>query len=120
MRDWIENEWLIPALSYGMSMDEFWRHTPRTITLWFKGLELREKNEHNIRDAENWQLGAYMLQAVASTLSKGVKYPKKPQHQVEVLRQDRLSEEYIQKERLRAAVYFKNWAEAVNRKFKKK
>lgn len=118
MREWIENEWLIPALSYGMTMDEFWRHTPRTLTLWFKGREMQERIYHNIKDTENHQLGVYICRAIAACLDNKSKYPQKALFQVDTSSQQD-EEERLQRERNRVIAFFNAWGNAVNKKFKK-
>lgn len=41
------------------------------------------KEQRNISDAQNWQLGQYILASIGSAFSKNAKYPNKPMFQID-------------------------------------
>ena len=82
MRDWIEQEMLIPFLSIGGDYNLFWTLTPRTISLFWRAEEIKQKRLINLADSQNYQLGIYMKLAHGSNFDKKCKYPKKPIFQI--------------------------------------
>lgn len=66
---------LIPhALYIGIKLHEFWELNPQELNWYSKSFQIRETFIQDIV----WLVGAYTQNAVASCLSKNVKYPKKP------------------------------------------
>lgn len=58
----------------GVSYNDFWDMTPKELQPFVKAFSLKQE----LLDMEMWAMGSYIQLAVASTLSKSVKYPKKP------------------------------------------
>lgn len=110
MRDWIENEFLVPFLSIDGNYDLFWTLTPRNLKFFFRAEELKQKREHNIIDAHNWQLGLYFKLAHASNMDNKAKYFTKPKFQIEIKTngEKKLSQAEIEKERARVKLFFEN------------
>lgn len=84
MRDWIENEFLVPALAYNIDYNLFWTLTPRTLNICLSAKRKAIANEQNMTDMRNFQLGSYMMYAIAQCLSTKRQsiYPKKPLYQI--------------------------------------
>lgn len=110
VREWIENEFLIPFLSIHSDYDLFWRLTPRTLQYFFRAEEIRQKRMHNIQDLHNYQLGLYIKVAQASNLDKKAKYFDKPKFQIEMgeKKEKQLSKKQIEAERLKLQLFFTN------------
>lgn len=110
MREWIENEFLVPFLSIHSDYDLFWRLTPRTLQYFFRAEEIRQKRMHNIQDLHNYQLGLYIKVAQASNLDKKAKYFDKPKFQIEMgeKKEKQLSKKQIEAERLKLQLFFTN------------
>lgn len=110
VREWIENEFLVPFLSIHSDYDLFWRLTPRTLQHFFRAEEIRQKRMHNIQDLHNYQLGLYIKVAQASNLDKKAKYFDKPKFQIEMgeKKEKQLSKKQIEAERLKLQLFFTN------------
>lgn len=110
VREWIENEFLVPFLSIHSDYDLFWRLTPRTLQFFFRAEEIKQKREHNIQDLHNYQLGLYIKVAQASNLDKKAKYFDKPKFQIEMgeKKEKQLSKKQIEAERLKLQLFFTN------------
>lgn len=111
MKDFIRFEFLRPALKNGVRYEEFWKLTPSSLEDIIYANSERIKEEAEIQDIYNWQLGQYIQCAIASVLPKGSPYPKEPMFSKQ-LRQsnsgDKLSEEQIELETLKFQDFFSN------------
>lgn len=58
----------------GVDYDLFWTLNPKSLAPFVKAFELKQ----NYDDRLAWQFGAYIRYSIASTLSKGAKYPQQP------------------------------------------
>lgn len=58
----------------GVDYNLFWELDPNTLKPFTKAFDLRLK----VEDAQSWRAGMYIQQAIASSLNKRAKYPKKP------------------------------------------
>lgn len=116
MRDWIENEFLIPFLSINGDYNLFWKLTPRTLQFFFRAEEMRQKRQHNIDDLHNYQLGVYIKMAQASNLDKKAKYFSKPNFQIDLYKGEKkeLSQKQIKAERLKVQMFFSNLGKYVH------
>lgn len=88
----------------GIDENRFWELTPKTIRIYFKAYEEKQKNK--IRDM--WQMGSYVACAIASIPTfgrKAIKYPNMPfeNEYKEQLSQD---ENWVKQERQRAYNHF--------------
>lgn len=74
MYESITEDVLPQALAMGVEYDLFWTLTPESLQPFTKAFKLKQE----FIDAEAWQHGVYVQMAVASVLSKDVKYPERP------------------------------------------
>lgn len=58
----------------GVDYDFFWTLNPKSLTPFIKAFDLKKKYDDEVA----WTHGIYVQRAVASVLSKEVKYPNKP------------------------------------------
>ena len=58
--------------------DTFWHLNPRKLKPFEKAYEMELESRQNAENLKAWLNGLYNQNAVASVLSKGAKYPKKP------------------------------------------
>jgi hypothetical protein len=63
----------------GVDYELFWTLNPATLIPFTKAFSMKQEYD----DLQAWSLGAYIRLAVASVLSKEVKYPKHPFSQKE-------------------------------------
>lgn len=70
----IVEEILPNALLIGVSNEEFWSMTPKSLDPYYKAFSLQQKENDNMM----WMNGMYMAMAIGSVLSKDVDYPKRP------------------------------------------
>ena len=54
----------MPSLVIGLDEDRFWKQTPKTILVYFDAARIREQK----RAQELWTIGAYVKQALCSTI----------------------------------------------------
>lgn len=114
-------------MAYGMSYDEYWHGEAYATKFYRKKHELQVKQ----KDEESWIQGMYIYEAlcyVAPVLhafsksgTKPLPYRDKPylfDMKKEVTEEEKQQE--IDNERLKAQIHFKNWAEAVAKKFENK
>lgn len=58
----------------GVDYELFWTLNPRSLQPFIRAFELRQEYDNN----QAWLNGLYIKMAIASSLSKDTKYPKKP------------------------------------------
>lgn len=58
----------------GVDYELFWTMNPKELTPFIKAFELKRQYD----DILSWQQGIYIKLAIASSLSKDIKYPKTP------------------------------------------
>ena len=58
----------------GVDYELFWTLNPKSLSPFVKAFNLKQRYD----DAMAWSNGAYVRMAIASSLSKNVKYPSKP------------------------------------------
>lgn len=66
------------ALRAGQSAEEFWHGDPSWTWTYIRNWESDQRALWKKKDMEQWQLGIYILKAVATCLSKEETYPEKP------------------------------------------
>lgn len=130
MREFIENEYLIPALSIGVDYNTFWTLSPKTLKPFFDADLRRFKRENDIADLKNWQAGQYYKIALADVVgtafgkNKVNNYPNKPLFQSDDSKQftqkkkNELTEKEKENERLKAKLFFSNLGNFVSIKNK--
>ena len=119
--DWkrfILTEFLQPAIKYDIGYEEFWKLTPVTLNYIMKAKNEKLKEEMELQDIYNWQLGQYYCFAIADALSKGGNiYPDKPLF-TKIQPQEQLSKAQEELETLKFKEFFGNLGSYV--KIKKK
>lgn len=63
---------------YGLTVDDIDQSCPTDLEPY----AIAYKEQMNVSDAQNWQLGQYILASIESVFSKNAKYPKKPMFQI--------------------------------------
>lgn len=58
----------------GVDYELFWTLNPKSLSPFVKAFELKQK----YHDFMAWNMGNYILEAIASSMSKNAKYPSKP------------------------------------------
>lgn len=110
MREFIENEYLLPSLAIGVPESVFWKKTPRTLQVYFKAQN--KKDERAVQMM--WKMGDYIRTVLQTTPvilgfanGKLPDYPDCPNFEVENNPKE-LNEQWVQNERLRAYAFFKS------------
>lgn len=116
--DWeefIRFEFLRPALKNGVRYEEFWKLTPISLCDIITANIEKLKEEMEIQDVQNWQLGQYFylaqLDALAMLNGKhGNNYPKEPQFSRALSQTDEkeLSEKQKELETMKFKDFFSN------------
>lgn len=75
--------YLLPlAVMIGLTPEQFWEDDPDLLFVYWDAYEMKEKRENQIKNINNYNLGQYIMLAVAQNLqfTKNPKqiYPKKP------------------------------------------
>lgn len=91
----------------GVDYELFWTLNPKSLSAFIKAFSLKQKYD----DAMAWQAGMYIKLAIASSLGKDNKYPKKPFLENES-EQKPMSQEEIKRR-------FMIHAQLINSKFRK-
>lgn len=117
MEEFIENEFLLPALSIGISEDVFWKQSPKSIKLYFKAYQMAKEREWKETEQKAWLMGVYVKQAIATSVfaaglydgkHKLPDYPQCPHTNFEN-NSNEMSEKELEAQRLRAYAYFKSF-----------
>lgn len=105
-----------------MSYDQYWHGDPLLVRAYREAEKLRQKRV----DAEAWLQGAYVYDAIgrlvpilhpfAKKKAKPLPYLEKPYLAKEEARQAD-QERIAENERLKAVLFFKNWARAAKKHF---
>lgn len=121
-------------MNIGMSYKEFWEEDPTIARQYLKAFKMKQKNEIRNKEWEIWKQGMYVYEALIdvspilhafSKAKKPLPYPKKPYGLEEEKDEDieekdeETKEKEIENERLKATVFFSNWARATRKHFKK-
>lgn len=119
-------------MNMGMTYQEFWEKDPTISKTYLEAFKIRQKNEVKSKEWEIWKQGMYVYEALVdvapilhafSKAKKPLPYPEKP-YGIEQLENDGENELEKKKkeeenERLKATVFFSNWARATKKQFKK-
>ncbi len=105
-----------------MTHDQYWNQDPLLVLDFRRAERLRQKR----RDAEAWLQGAYVYDAIgrlapvlhpfAKKNAKPLPYLEKPYLAKEEAQQAD-QERIVENERLKAVLFFKNWARAAKKHF---
>lgn len=113
---------------YGLSYDDFWYGDPYKAKYQLKAYKLILKREDEII----WEQGMYIYEAILqcapvlhpfSKAKKPLPYTEKP-HLVDVYenqrKQEEITQQEVENERLKAQIWVKNWARSVQKHFENK
>lgn len=113
-------------MGYGMSYDEFWHGEP------WRAKFYREANDIQLKrkDEEFWIQGMYIydalcrvspiLHAFSKSGTKPLPYPEKPyMTTMDKYKTEEQKQQEVENERLKARLYFENWARETAKKFNK-
>lgn len=113
-------------MGYGMSYDEFWHGEP------WRAKFYREANDIQLKrkDEEFWIQGMYIydalcrvspiLHAFSKSGTKPLPYPEKPyMATMDKYKTEEQKQQEVENERLKARLYFENWARETAKKFNK-
>ena len=123
-------------MNIGMTYKEFWEEDPTMAKDYLKAFEIKQKKEIKNKEWEIWKQGMYVYEALIdvspilhafSKAKKPLPYPEKPyglkdedEDEDEDEEKDEITKEKeSENERLKATVFFNNWARATRKQFKK-
>lgn len=117
-------------MNIGMTYKEFWEDDPTMTKDYLKAFRIKQKAEIKNKEWEIWKQGMYVYEALIdvspilhafSKAKKPLPYPEKPYGlQEDDEEKDEITKEQKQEnERLKATVFFNNWARATRKHFKK-
>lgn len=119
-------------MNMGMTYAEFWGEDPTIAKTYLEAFKIKQKNEIKSKEWEIWKHGVYVYEALVdvapilhafSKAKKPLPFPEKP-YGIEQLEDDGKSElekkkQEEENEKLKATVFFNNWARATKKQFKK-
>lgn len=120
-------------ISIGMTYEQFWRDDVTMTKMYLKAYEIRQKNEIEIDQWNIWKQGMYIYEALCDVSpvlhafsKKGTKplpYPEVPygmeDKKKEIEKNKETTAQEIENERLKAQIFFSNWARATKKQFNK-
>ena len=120
-------------MNLGMTYKEFWEEDPTMAKDYLKAFEIKQKREIRNKEWEIWKQGMYVYEALIdvspilhafSKAKKPLPYPEKPygieEIDEKIEEKDEITKEQEKEnERLKATVFFNNWARATRKHFKK-
>ena len=119
-------------MNIGMTYNEFWNEDPTMAQDYLKAFKMKQRNEIKSKEWEIWKQGMYVYEALIdvspilhafSKAKKPLPYPEKPygleEKNYEEEKDEMAKEKEQENERLRATVFFSNWARATRKHFKK-
>lgn len=123
-------------ISIGMTYEQFWYEDPTIATSYLKAFKIKQKRELEILDYKMWKQGMYIYEALCDVSpilhafsKKGTKplpYPSAPygyennQKNNDGVKETEHSQQEIINERLKAQIFFSNWARATKKHFEQK
>ena len=120
-------------MNIGMSYKEFWEDDPTIAKQYLEAFKIKQKNEIRNKEWEIWKQGMYVYEALIdvspilhafSKAKKPLPYPEKPyglEEEDDNTEENNKENDEInaENERLKATVFFSNWARATKKHFKK-
>lgn len=118
-------------MNIGMTYKEFWEEDPTIAKDYLKAFKIKQKNEIRNKEWEIWKQGMYVYEALIdvspilhafSKAKKPLPYPEKPyglEENKDEEKNEVTKEQQKENERLKATVFFNNWARATKKRFKK-
>ena len=123
-------EWCPFYMSIGMTYKEFWEDDVMLAKTYLKAYKLKEERESEKMKWTVWLQGLYIFEALCdvspilrpfSKAKKPLQYPTMPFGMKEE-KQLKIDEEALKKrqdvEKMRAQIYFQNWARSITKQFK--
>ena len=127
-------------ISIGMTYEQFWYEDPTIATSYLKAFKIKQKRELEILDYKMWKQGMYIYEALCDVspilhafCKKGTKplpYPEAPygydknktnvDGAEEKEKKKEVTQQEVENERLKAQIFFSNWARATKKHFEKK
>lgn len=122
-------------ISIGMTYDEFWKDDVTKTRDYLKAYRIKQERENEMTQWNIWKQGVYIyealcdvspvLHAFAKRGTKPLPYPEAPygmegyvkEKQKEKEENYEPTEQEVQNERLKAQIFFSNWARATRKKF---
>ena len=112
-------------MSYGMSYDEYWYGSPYRAKFYLQAHKIKIKQ----KDEELWMQGMYIYEALCDVSpilhafskkgTKPLQYRTRPMSdQLDDVKTEKEKEQEVENERLKARVFFENWARATSKHFK--
>lgn len=120
-------------ISIGMTYEQFWRDDVTMTKMYLKAYKMKKKNEIELDQWNMWKQGMYIYEALCDVSpvlhafsKKGTKplpYPEVPYGMEDYKRKIEESKEptaqEVENERLKAQIFFSNWARATKKQFDK-
>ena len=120
-------------ISIGMTYEQFWRDDVTMTRTYLKAYKMKKKNEIELDQWNMWKQGMYIYEALCDVSpvlhafsKKGTKplpYPEVPYGMEEYKRKMEENKEptaqEVENERLKAQIFFSNWARATKKQFDK-
>ncbi len=118
-------------MNFGMTYREFWEEDPTMARQYLNAFKMKRKKEIKNKEWEIWKQGMYVYEALIdvspilhafSKAKKPLPYPEKPYglKDDDEEEKDKITKEKEEEnERLKATVFFSNWARATKKQFKK-
>lgn len=117
-------------MNIGMTYKEFWEEDPTMTKQYLEAFNMKQKREIKNKEWEMWKQGMYVYEALIdvspilhafSKAKKPLPYPEKPYglEEDKIEKDEKTKEQEEENERLKARVFFSNWARATQKQFKK-
>lgn len=117
-------------MNIGMTYKEFWEEDPTMTKQYLEAFRMKQKREIKNKEWEMWKQGMYVYEALIdvspilhafSKAKKPLPYPEKPYglEEDKIEKDEKTKEQEEENERLKARVFFSNWARATQKQFKK-
>ena len=116
MREFVENECLIPSLAIGIPEDVFWKKTPKSLGIYFKAYQKQKEDEAKRWSQQAWEMGMYVKAAISTSIfvaglydgkHKPPEYPECPHTKLENNLSEK-NEQWVKNERLRCYGFLKS------------
>ena len=116
-------------ISMGMTYEQFWYGEIDMTRAYMKAFEIKDKRESKITKWTIWEQGLYIYEALCdvspilrafSKSKKPLPYTTRPYGIDNEEKKEETKEKKKQNDVERAQIFFKNWARATQKKFKKK
>ena len=120
-------------ISIGMTYEQFWREDVTMTKMYLKAYRMKQKREIEMDQWNIWKQGMYIYEALCDVSpvlhafsKKGTKplpYPEVPygmeDFKTKIQENKEPTAQEVENERLKAQVFFSNWARATKKQFNK-